>query len=53
MDTDRKKPISLKKLGQGYGSWFTLKIVLGWNLDTVAQFIDLLPSRQIKVEAEL
>ena len=52
-DTERKEPISLKKLGQGDGAWSTLKTVLGWNLDTVAHLLRLPPDRQAKVEAAL
>ena len=35
-DTERKNPISRKKLGQGDGAWSTQKTVLGCNLDTVS-----------------
>ena len=38
-DTNRKDPISLKKLGQGDGAWSTRKTVLGWNLDTISHLI--------------
>ena len=48
--TDRKEPISLNKLGQEDGACSSRKIVLGWNLDTVAHLLRLLPRRQDKVE---
>jgi hypothetical protein len=30
----RQEPISVKKLLEGDGSWSTIKLVLGWILDT-------------------
>ena len=35
------EPISVKKLGKGDASWQTLKIVLGWLVDTIRQTISL------------
>ena len=52
-DTDRKEPISLKKLGQGGWAWSTQKTVLGWNLDTVAQLLHPLLNQKAKVHAAL
>ena len=51
--TDRKEPISLKKLGKGDGAWSTKKTVLGWNLDNDTQLLRLPPNRQAKVKADL
>ena len=39
--TNRKDPISLKKLGQGDGSWSTRKTFLVWDLDVIAHLIHL------------
>ena len=52
-DNNYKEPISLKKLGQGYASWSTQKMVLGWNLNTVSQFLRLPPKQQSKVHVVL
>ena len=52
-ETDRKGPISFKKLGQRYGTWSTQKTVLGRNFDIVSQLVFLLPIRKYKVEAAL
>ena len=52
-ETNSRDPISLKKLGQGDGSWFTQKTVLGWDLDTIAYLICLPPTRREKVVAAL
>ncbi|KAI2509948.1 hypothetical protein MHU86_4513 [Fragilaria crotonensis] len=34
--SSRKEPVSVKKLRQGDACWSTRKVVLGWDLDTVA-----------------
>ena len=52
-ETDRKYPISLKKLGQVDGEWSNQKTVLGWNLYTIDHLLCLLPRRKDKVEAAL
>jgi hypothetical protein len=39
------EPISVKKLRKGDASWDTLKVVLGWLVDTVRQTIALPPHR--------
>lgn len=36
-----KEPISIKKLKQGDGYWSTRKVLLGWEIDTIAQTINL------------
>jgi hypothetical protein len=41
----RKEPASVKKLLQGDANWSTQKTILGWNLDTVAGTVSLLPHR--------
>ena len=38
-DIAREEPISLKKLHKGDAAWSTQKVVLGWAIDTVKQFI--------------
>ena len=43
---NRREPISLKKLRQGDCSWSTLKLVLGWIIDTVNMTISLPQHRQ-------
>ena len=53
IETDRKEPISLKKLEQGGGARFTQKTVLGWNLDTVPHLLRLPPNRKAKVQSAL
>lgn len=42
----RREPISLKKLKQGDCSWNTVKVILGWIIDTVAMTITLPAHRQ-------
>jgi hypothetical protein len=39
----RQEPISIKKLLEGDGSWSTIKLVLGWILDTESLTIRLPP----------
>ena len=34
--TNRKYPISLKKLGQGDGEWSNRNTLLEWDLETIA-----------------
>ena len=41
----RREPVSLKKLRQGDCSWGTIKLVLGWIIDTVNMTIHLPPHR--------
>ena len=41
----RREPVSVKKLRQGDCSWSTVKLVLGWVIDTVAMTIALPPHR--------
>lgn len=41
----RREPVSLKKLRQGDCSWGTIKLVLGWVIDTVNMTIQLPPHR--------
>lgn len=41
----RRQPTSLKKLDQGDCSWSTIKIILGWIIDTVSMTIQLPPHR--------
>jgi hypothetical protein len=41
----RKEPASVKKLQQGDAHWSTRKVVLGWDMDTVAGTISLPPHR--------
>ena len=41
----RQEPVSMKKLRQGDCSWSTIKLVLGWVIDTVAMTIALPPHR--------
>ncbi|KAL7526950.1 hypothetical protein ACHAXR_005745 [Thalassiosira sp. AJA248-18] len=41
----RREPVSLKKLKQGDCSWNTIKLVLGWIVDTVNMTIRLPPHR--------
>ena len=42
-ETNRKEPISLKKIGKGDGAWYTQKAVLGWDLDMIYHLLRLLP----------
>ena len=44
-DTHGTEPISVKKLRNGDASWTTLKVVLGWLVDTVNHTISLPPHR--------
>ena len=41
----RREPVSLKKLRKGECSWDTIKLVLGWLVDTVSMTIHLPPHR--------
>ena len=41
----RRQPISLKKLEKGDCSWSTIKVILGWIIDTVSMTIQLPPHR--------
>ena len=41
----RREPVSLKKLRQGDCSWSTVKLILGWVIDTVSMTIHLPPHR--------
>lgn len=45
-DLLRREPVSLKKLRQGDCSWNTIKVVLGWVLNTVAMTVELPQHRQ-------
>ena len=40
-DIAREEPISLKKLRKGDAAWITQKVVLGWAVDTLKQFLSL------------
>ena len=52
-DTNRKDPIFLKKLGQGYGAWSTRNMVIRWDLDMIANLLRLPPRQQDKLLAAL
>ena len=43
--TNRKEPIYIENMGQGYGAWSTQKTVLSWDLDTISHLLRLPPSR--------
>ena len=43
--THRKEPSSVKKLRQGDAFWDTRKVILGWQVDTVAGTLGLPPHR--------
>ena len=45
-DTNRKEPISVKKLQKGDDFWSTQKTLLGWCIDTVAMSVELPPHRK-------
>ena len=45
-DLSRREPVSIKKLRQGDVSWNTIKLVLGWVIDTAASTITLPEHRQ-------
>ena len=48
-DLSRREPVSIKKLRQGDVSWDTIKVVLGWVIDTVASTITLPEHRQVRL----
>ena len=48
----RREPVSLKKLRQGDCSWGTIKLVLGWIIDTINMTIHL-PSHRVERLAEI
>ena len=41
----RRQPVSVKKLMQGDYSWITIKLVLGWIIDSINMSIHLPPHR--------
>lgn len=43
-------PLSVKKMTQGDASWETLKVVLGWLIDSVRQTIELPPHRVLRLQ---
>ena len=45
----QQEPVSLKKLRQGDCSWGTLKLILGWIIDTINMTIQLPPHRVEKL----
>lgn len=51
--SSRKEPVSVKKLRQGDACWSTRKVVLGWDLDTVAGTLCLPPHRLDRLYALL
>ena len=52
-DTNRKEPNSTKKLSQGDASWSTVKIILGWKIDTIRRTIELPENRAIRLASIL
>ncbi|KAL7576529.1 hypothetical protein ACA910_018027 [Epithemia clementina (nom. ined.)] len=53
MDTIRKEPISLKKLSQGDACWSPRKVILGWQVDTIAGTLELPAHRKQRLLAIL
>ena len=51
--SDRKEPISIKKLQKGEAHWSTRKTILGWDIDTVAGTISLPTHRREKLHTLL
>lgn len=49
----RQEPASIKKMKKGDANWSTLKTVLGWVIDTLAQTIALPARRQERLQAIL
>ena len=47
---ERREPVSLKKLQAGDCSWGTMKLVLGWIIDTVRMTITLPPHRAQRLD---
>ena len=47
------EPASVKKLKKGDGTWATIKIILGWLIDTIAQTIQLPKHRSDRLVAML
>jgi hypothetical protein len=43
--SNREEPVSVKKLRKGDGAWNTTKVVLGWQIDTVALTVALTPNK--------
>ena len=52
-DIAREEPISLKKLRKGDSAGSTQKVVLGWEIDTVKQFLTLQADRKTNLLALL
>jgi hypothetical protein len=52
-DQHRKEPASVKKLRQGDASWSTVKIVLGWLIDSLKKTIQLPPHRLERLQTLL
>lgn len=49
----RREPVSLKKLRKGDCSWSTIKVVLGWIINTVSMTVELPMHRQERLGAIL
>jgi hypothetical protein len=47
----RQEPASVKKLLKGDGTWTTVKLVLGWLIDTVRKTIQFPPHRLARLQA--
>jgi hypothetical protein len=45
----RREPVSIKKLRQGDCSWDTVKLILGWIVDTVNMTLELPPHRVVRL----
>jgi hypothetical protein len=52
-DEHRKEPASVKKLRQGDASWSTIKVVLGWLIDSLRKTIQLPPHRLERLQTFL
>ena len=45
----RREPVSMKKLRQGDCSWDTVKLILGWIVDTVNMTLELPPQSIVRL----
>jgi hypothetical protein len=51
--TNREEPVSVKKLRKGDGAWHTRKVILGWQVDTVALTIELTATKALRLDSIL
>jgi hypothetical protein len=46
----RQEPASVKKMAKGESSWATVKVILGWIINTMDNMISLPPHRLLRIQ---